>query len=284
MIDDHAHIHDPQFDADREAVLRRALGAGVSKIITVGTSVVESLAAVEVAKKYENVFATVAIHPNEFNKQRTRNKEQKAGSKESEISELREIIVGNRERIVAVGECGLDFFGGGNGVSDEEKSMQTEGFLAQIELARECDLPVVIHCRDAYEEALEILRMRSHQLESCVLHCYGGDREMTEKFLEIPNLLFSFGGNITYPVRKSLVGTKDDIHESLKIIPLSRILTETDCPYLAPQKYRGTRNEPAYVIEVARKIAEVKHVSFEEVDRTTEENAYRCFFGLSRNV
>lgn len=277
MIDDHAHIHDPQFDADREAVVQRALGARVSKIITVGTSVVESLAAVEAAKKYENVFATVAIHPHEYNE-----KFKIQNSKfDGMIQELREIILENRDRIVAVGECGLDFFGGGKGVSDEDKKMQREGFLAQIELAREFELPIVVHCRDAYEEVLEILRIKSYQLKACILHCYMGDREVTEKFLEIPNVVFSFAGNITYPVKKLLMGTKDDIHESLKCIPLSRMLTETDCPYLAPQKYRGTRNEPAYVKEVVRAIADIKKTSSEEVERVTEENANRCFFGGS---
>lgn len=283
MIDDHAHIHDPQFDADREAVLRRALGARVSKIITVGTSVVESLAAVEAAKKYENVFATVAIHPHELSGE--------GGMKNKELGEgirnLKTIVLENRDKVVAVGECGLDFFGGGKGVSDEEKNMQTEGFLAQIKLAREFDLPVVIHCRDAYEEVFNILQPTSNcqSPHSCfILHCYMGDREMTEKFLIVPSVYFSFAGNITYPVKKLLMGTKDDIHESLKCIPLSRMLTETDCPYLAPQKYRGTRNEPAYVIEVARKIAEVKQVPFEEVDRATEETAYRCFPRLRENT
>lgn len=295
MIDAHAHIYDAVFDIDRSEILRRAFDAGVKKILTIGTSVAESRDAVLLAKTDERIFATVAIHPNEFNEQGAKSKEQvrqlvkmskeqKAGSTEMEISELREIIAGNRERVAAVGECGLDFFGGGKGVSDKDKKMQTEGFLAHIELAREFDLPIVIHCRDAYGEMLEILRAKSHQLKANILHCYGGDREMTEKFLEIPNLLFSFAGNSTYPTKKSLMGTKDDICESLKIIPLSRILTETDCPYLAPQKYRGTRNEPAYVVEIVRKISEIKEVSFEEVGRVTEENAYLCFPRLRENI
>lgn len=273
MIDTHSHIHDSQFDVDRDEMVRRALGAGVSKIITVGTSVAESSAAVEAAKKYGNVFATVGIHPHEYN--------EKFKIQNSKFEEMiREIIVGNRERIVAVGECGLDFFGRGAAIPDEQKALQKEGFLAQIELAREFDLPVVIHSRDAYEEVFNILQptFNGQSPFSCfILHGYQGDREMTEKFLEIQNLFFSFAGNITYPVKKILQGTKNDIRESLKIIPLSRILTETDCPYLAPQAYRGTRNEPAYVVEVAKKISEIKGTSFEEVERVTEENARRCF-------
>ena len=290
MIDAHAHIHDTAFDIDRNEMLRRAFYIGVHKILAIGTSFAESRDAVSLAKTDDRIFATVAIHPHEFNEQGARNKEQvrqlakkskeqKAGSKEVEISELREIIAGNRERVVAVGECGLDFFGGGKGVSDEDKKMQTEGFLAHIELAREYELPVIVHCRDAYEEVLEILRIKSSQLKACILHCYMGDQAVTEKFLEIPNIVFSFAGNITYPVRKLLVGTKDDIRESLKCIPLSRMLTETDCPSLAPQKYRGTRNEPAYVEEVVRAIVDIKKTSLEEVERVTEENANQGFFG-----
>ena len=277
MIDAHAHIHDTLFDSDRSEVLRRAFDAGVNKILTIGTSVAESRDAALLAKTDGRIFATVAIHPHEYNE-----KFKIQNSKfDGMIQELREIILENRDRIVAVGECGLDFFGGGKGVSDEDKKMQREGFLAQIELAREFELPIVVHCRDAYEEVLEILRIKSYQLEACILHCYMGNREVTEKFLEIPNVVFSFAGNITYPVKKLLMGTKDDIHESLKCIPLSRTLTETDCPYLAPQKYRGTRNEPAYVEEVVRAIADIKKTSSEEVERVTEENANRCFFGGS---
>lgn len=277
MIDTHAHIHDSQFDVDREMMLRRASEAGVSRIITVGTSVAESVLAVEAAKKYENVFATVAVHPQEFNRK-------ELGMKNKELvgemmRELRELVVKNRERIVAVGECGLDYHTfDGVAVTEEQKAFQREGFLTHIEMAREFSLPIVIHCRDAYDGVFEILEAESSELKACILHCYQGDLDMTRKLLAFgEKVFFSFAGNITYPVKKKLEGTKEDIRESVKIVPPDRILTETDCPYLAPQKYRGTRNEPAYVVEVAQKIAEIKNTSLEEVERVTEENARRCF-------
>lgn len=277
MIDTHAHIHDLAFDADREVMFRRARERGVSRIITVGTSVRESIAAIEIAKKYENVFATVAVHPHEFSRKELGMKNEESGREM--MREIQRLLAENREKIVAIGECGLDYHAfDGVAVTEAQKVFQKEGFLAHIEIARESSLPIVIHCRDAYEEMFEILKAKSQELPACILHCYQGNLEMTRKFLDLDRrVMFSFAGNITYPVKKALAGTKDDIRESITIIPLDRILTETDCPYLAPQAYRGTRNEPAYVVEVARKIAEVKEVSFEEVERATEENANRCF-------
>jgi TatD DNase family protein len=276
MIDTHAHIHDSQFDGDRDEVIRRAFASGVKRIITVGTSVSESVDALAVAKKYEHVFAMVAIHPHEFNRKGLGMK-----NKESGREMMREIeILARDEKVVAIGECGLDYHVfDGVPVTEEQKEVQKSGFREHLELAVRIEKPIVIHARESYGDVLEMLREYVTMLPAVILHCYQGDLDMTRKFLDLDErITFSFAGNITYPVKKALMGTKDDICESIKIISLDRILTETDCPYLAPQKFRGTRNEPAYVAEVARKIADVKGVSLEEVGRVTGENAKRCFF------
>ncbi|QQS15591.1 MAG: TatD family hydrolase [Candidatus Moraniibacteriota bacterium] len=276
MIDTHAHIHEVVFDDDRDEAIRRANAAGVGKIITVGTSVAESVDAVAAAERYEEVlFAAVAVHPHEYSKMPERD------VRLEWIKRLEEIAV--RPKVVAIGECGLDYHAfNGVSVSEEQRNIQQEGFRDHLELARRIGKPVVIHARESYEDVLDIVRRYAEDIPSIVLHCYQGDKGVTQKFLDLSdNILFSFAGNITYPVKKSIAGTKDDVRESIKVIPLERILTETDCPYLAPQKYRGARNEPAYVTEVAKKIAEIKGMPVEGVGLLTEKNAHRSFFQLS---
>lgn len=272
MIDTHAHIHDGQFEADREAVLHRAKEVGVSKIITIGTSIAESRAAVDLAKRYAPVFATVSVHPEEYSKLPNENMRKKWMEELSRVAE--------EDKVVAIGECGLDYFAfGGILMTNEQKNVQQEGFRDHVRLAKHVGKPIVVHARESLEDIFEMLCEFVADVPAVVLHCYQGDARVTRKFLDLDDrILFSFAGNITYPVKKVLQGTKDDPNEVLAMIPLDRMLTETDCPYLAPQKYRGTRNEPAYVVEVAKKIAEVmKGISFEEVEQTTESNALRVF-------
>lgn len=277
MIDAHAHIHDPQFDADRDEVIHRAFLSGVKKIITVGTSVAESLDALSLAKKYDRMFVSVAVHPHEYSKCPS------VEVMERWMKEMGEMM--SDPKVVAIGECGLDYHAfDGVAVSDAQKESQKSGFREHLELARRVGKPVVIHARESYGDALEMIREYAATLPAVVLHCYQGDAGVTQEFLDIgEKIFFSFAGSVTYPVKKALLGTKDDVYESTKLIPLERILTETDCPYLAPQKHRGTRNEPAYVTEVAQKIGEIKNVSLEEVERATEENARQVFFTSDAN-
>ena len=272
MIDTHAHIHDGQFGPDREAMICRARAVGVLRIITIGTDIAESRSAVALAEHHEHVFATVAVHPEEYSKLPN---EEKRREWKNEIARLAE-----RSKVVAIGECGLDYHAfGGVPVTEEQKEIQKSGFRDHLDIAKRVGRPVVIHARESYGDVLDMVRERIHDIPFFVLHCYQGDVEATKAFLDLSDrIFFSFAGNITYPVKKALVGTKDDIRESIKIIPIERMLTETDCPYLAPQAFRGTRNEPAYVAEVVRKLAEVKGISFEETVRATEGNANRCFF------
>ncbi len=324
MLDIHAHLHDAAFDADRDEVVRRALDTGVTKIITIGTDSMESEKAVACAERYENVYASVGIHPHEMNhlvkipntKYQILN--QSHNDQINEWVNTLKDIAKSSSKVVAIGECGLDYFvreeeggeisgrtvlkverplllqttdappaGKATAVSEEQKALQKAGFLAQIELAKELNLPLIIHCRpskgtmDAYEDLFSIL---SHpisriQYPVSILHCYMGDTEVTEKFLELPNVHFSFTGNITYPVKKLLAGSKDDLTETVRLIPIDRILAETDCPYLVPQTHRGKRNEPVFVTEVVGKIAEIKGISREIGEKTITASA-KMIFGI----
>jgi len=274
MIDAHAHIHDPKFDADREAVLVRAKQLGIEHILTIGTSIEESYDAIKIAKEHPGyIFATVAVHPHEYTKLPSQNV-RNAWKKELEVLAQEKIVV-------AVGECGLDYHAfGGFEVSEEQKSAQKEGFLDHLHLAKKVQKPLVIHARESYKDVFEIIQEYRDAIPFFILHCYQGDREITKQFLHLSkNIFFSFAGNITYPVKKSLEGSKNDPREVLQIIPLERILVETDCPYLAPQSQRGKRNEPTYVFETAEFIAKTKKESKERVMHMFKENT-QCVFSL----
>ncbi|MDI6778489.1 MAG: TatD family hydrolase [Patescibacteria group bacterium] len=317
MIDTHAHLDFPEFDQDREEVISRFFENGGRAIINIGVDLERSWKSIEIAKKHKGVFASVGLHPDFFMKHGTHNMEQ-------DFDELR--ILAKHEKVVAIGETGLDYFrikkpdfSRGNPVSVEEiKESQKRGFLAQIELARELNLPVIVHCREAWSDVYEIISgflrfslknekstggsskvrppiqgstfplSRSDRDNSprsnllgipqgqtfFVLHCYSGEEKDTEKFLKLPNVFFSFSGNITYPKPAERAAK---LAEAVKMIPLDKIMLDSDAPFLAPQKYRGKRNEPAHVKFIVEKIAEVKNVSVAEVKRTTDENAIEFF-------
>lgn len=270
MIDTHAHIHDRAFDTDRDSVLDRAKSVGVSGIITIGTSIEESQRAISLANQYPGyVFAGVAVHPHEYSKlpdlyTRTLWK-----------NILRELL--ENPCVVAIGECGLDFHDFGSGVSEEQKQTQKEGFLDHVQLAIDTQKPLVIHCREAYEDVLEILGKYHTKLSSIILHCYQGDEEVTKKFLDMDEVYISFAGNVTYPIKKILEGTKNDMREIARAVPLERLLVETDCPYLSPQAFRGKRNEPGYVASTLGFLAELYNVSKKELGQKTEQTSRRIF-------
>jgi len=277
MIDSHAHIHDPKFDADREAVLVRAREVGVEKILTIGTSVKESRDAVEITKQYPDMMrATVAVHPHEYSKLPDESTQREWKSAIAEMA--REISV------VGIGECGLDFHAfGGVEVTEEQRTCQRAGFLDHIQIAQEVKKPIVIHARESYEDVKcqieNINKTEREKIPWIILHCYQGDVGVTKQFLELSkNIVFSFAGNVTYPVKKPVVGTIDDPREVLATIPLERMLVETDCPYLAPQIYRGKRNEPAYVVETARFIADTRGVSLDTFDHIITRNTKNIFW------
>lgn len=275
MHDIHTHLYWHSYDEDRDLVVQRAREAGVEKMLVIGCTVDESREAIAVAEQYPNIYASVGIHPNELN-----NLELKID--DVRISELKKLAL--NKKVVAIGECGLEYYShDAQLITETQKETQKAGFLAQIALAEELGLPMILHCRasvgmqDAYEDLFLILQSKITNLTSVVLHCYMGDTEVTEKFLTLPNVYFSFTGNITYPVKKAVAGTKDDLTETVKMIPLDRIFTETDCPFLTPQSHRGERNEPAYVPEVLECIARLHGVEPKAVEELTESNFKKAF-------
>ena len=255
FTDSHAHIDGPEFDADREEIIESARAAGVSVILNVGTGDPHSGAferAVELGKKYESVYTAIGTHPHD-----ARFYDDKA---EDRIKTLVE-----SERVIAWGEIGLDFH-----YDNSPRDVQIEVFKRQLHAARECDLPVVIHTREAESETIEILESAySGADRRGIFHCFSGSMELAQRAVEL-GFLISFSGIVTF--KKA-----DELRAVAKQVPLDRLLIETDCPYLSPIPHRGKRNEPAYVIEVARCLAGLHGVELEEMARITSENFKRFF-------
>jgi TatD DNase family protein len=268
MIDTHAHLDFENFDEDREEVISRAFANGVKKIINIGVDLETSKKSIALAEEHDGVFASVGIHPEFFLKGNQ-------GDGRNWIDGLKKMA--GHEKVVAIGECGLDYFRMGEiGEIGGIRERQKKGFLAQIEIARELGLPVVVHCREAWEDLYKIISNFKFQISNFQLHCYSGDKKDTEKFLELPNVCFSFSGNITFP---KPVDRAEKLAEAVRMVPLERLMLDSDSPFLAPQQVRGKRNEPAYVRHIAEKIAEIKGISVAEVEKATDENA-KIFFGI----
>jgi TatD DNase family protein len=260
FVDSHAHIDGEEYDGDRDAVVERARAAGLWAILNVGTGDPSSGAferAVKVAESYTDVYAAIGIHPHDA---RLYNDEAEARL----LSIRRE-----SERVVAWGEIGLDFH-----YENSPRETQREVFARQLGIARREKLPVIIHSRSADEETVEILRQAHAASDNArgIMHCFGGGRWMAEQVLEL-GFMVSFAGNVTF--KKA-----DDLRDVAKLIPLERLLIETDCPYLTPVPFRGRRNEPARVVETARLLAELRGIDVMELGRITSENFSRLF-GLS---
>lgn len=257
IIDTHAHLHDREFEHDFWEVLSRARGAGIGRIILIGENAENSAAAVEKAQAPPAGWATVGIHPHhakEFSP--------------SSLTQLRDLAVSHRDVVVAIGEIGLDFH-----YDFSPREIQESAFCAQIELALELGLPMVIHCRDAYDLALEILKRyhaRVKQPPWGVMHCYFGTLEQAWEFYNI-GMLLGVGGSVTF--RKA-----ETVHEVVRELPLEAFVLETDAPYLAPVPYRGKRNEPSFLPLVVPRIAELRNITPAEVAAATTRNAYRLFW------
>jgi TatD DNase family protein len=258
LIDTHAHLDFHQFDRDRDAVLRRARQAGVGAIITIGTDVATSRAAVELAARYEGVFATVGMHPHD------------ARALDGDaLATLREL--GRRPKVVAIGEIGLDFYR-----DRSPRDVQRRAFRAQLAWAAALGKPVVVHDRDAHDDVMSILidwaaGLSTTPLAGCagVLHTFSGDLSMAQRALAA-GFYISVSGPVTYKNARHLP-------DVVRAVPLDRLLVETDCPFLAPEPHRGQRNEPAYVSFVAGRVADLKGVPVDHVARATTENARRLF-------
>jgi TatD DNase family protein len=256
FVDSHAHIDGEEFDADRGEVVARARAAGVRAILNVGTGDPHSGTlerAVAVAESYEGVYAAAGVHPHDARLY-------------DEAAEQRLLgIFGRGGRVVAWGEIGLDFH-----YDHSPRDVQRRVFARQLALAREAELPVIIHSREADAETVEILRAAyAGAPRGGVMHCFGGGPALAEAALEI-GFYISLAGNVTFKKAEPL-------REVARRIPLERLLVETDCPYLAPVPHRGRRNEPAHVVETARFLAELRGEEAAELGRVTSANFARLF-------
>jgi len=281
LIETHAHLDYPDFANDFDDVLRRAVEAGVTRIITIGTSVESSRRAVDLAEKYPNIFAVIGVHPSYAGE-----------AAEDIITPLRALA--KSKRVVAIGEAGLDYhrlpsveaakrkdvqvFNALQSETEEQveariedgayKSKQADLFEQQLDLAVELRINVVIHQRDAWYDTLEILRGYGHQV-SGVFHCFGGTREQAEEVLAMGHLV-SFTGIVTFKNGAS-------VREVAAGLSLGEFMVETDCPYLAPVPFRGKRCEPAHTRLVAESIASARGISLEEIARATTATAEQFF-------
>ncbi len=266
-IDTHAHVNFPEFDEDREVVLRNALDEGVF-VVNVGTNLESSRRAISIAEQYnEGVYAIVGIHPHEVMEL------EKNGLIDSTLAELKELA--KHGKVIGIGECGLDFFKieeYNKGVTVEDvKKVQEKVFRGQIDISLALDKPLMLHCRDSYSETLEILynysRVPSVKLRGNA-HFFAGSLEQAKAFISC-GFTISFTGVITFAKNYELL---------IKEIPLDKILSETDCPYVAPVPFRGKRAEPLHVKLVVQKIAEIKGISTEEAREQIEKNVKQMFF------
>ena len=249
IIDTHAHLDFEEFDGDRIETVARAAAAGVSDIITIGTTLAGAIKTLEIASKSENVHAAAGIHPNYV------------AENFGEWSELAALF--ERNIFVGVGETGLDFYR-----DHTPKSMQIAAFKEHICLSLERNLPLIIHCRDAYEEVIAAID-GFENMPRGVFHCFGGTTDFAAEAVK-RGFLISFAGQLTF--KKS-----DALRETAASIPIESILVETDCPYLAPAPNRGKRNEPAFAVHTAAMLAEVHGVSYARMAQALSANARRLF-------
>jgi len=256
FIDSHAHIDGPEFDSDRAEVIQRAQSSGVSVILNVGTGdphggVFER--AVELGDKHDCVYTAIGTHPHD------------ARLYDDKAEERIRALVKSSRRIVAWGEIGLDFH-----YDNSPRETQVAVFRRQLKAARECNLPVIIHTREAEQETIDILRTECEGSPLAgVLHCFSGTLNLAKQALDL-GFLISFSGIITF--KKA-----DELRDVARAVPVDRLLIETDCPFLAPIPYRGKRNEPAYVVEVAKSLSGIHGIETEEIARITAANFVSLF-------
>ena len=250
-IDAHAHLDFKEFDTDRDQVIDRAQKAGVEIIINAGTNLARSLKSIELANKYTFIYATIGIHPHDVGTEL-----------QFPLQQLKEMT--QNQKVIGIGEVGLDYY---RKLSPKEK--QIDFLKAFIELSLELNKPLILHCRDAFDDMLKILD--GYPQARGVSHCFLGSWDIAQEFIK-RGFLISFTGAVTYPGKNH-----DELVEVIKNVPLNSFLTETDAPYLAPIPYRGTRNEPAYVVEVTKYIAEIKDLKAKEIGNHALNNAKRLF-------
>jgi len=252
LIDTHTHLDDARYNDDREAVIIRAREAGVEAFVTIGCDLATSQAAVALADRFPFVYASIGVHPHEVKHVR-----------DGWYDEFRRLA--NNKNVVAYGEIGLDYH-----YNHSSPKEQRDRFREQIQVARELALPVIIHTRDAQQDTVTILKEERASEIGGVFHCFSGDNRLAKEALDL-GFYLSFSGILTFQNAAPL-------REIAQNTPLDRVLIETDCPYLTPVPYRGTRNEPVHVSHVAKQLAALHpELSLDEVQRTTTLNAKRLF-------
>lgn len=274
LFDSHAHINFKPFEKDQDAVIKRALDNEIN-IINVGSQLSTSQRAVEIANEYnEGVYAAIGLHPIHLEDQIYKDKidneeiEFRTRAEKFDVPAYKELA--NNNKVVAFGETGFDFYH----IHDKNKekiiSLQKETLKLHLDLAKELNKSVILHCRDAYPQLLDFLHKNGQKVKG-VLHCYSGTQEQAKKFLNF-GLYLGFTGIITFK-NKGL----DELRNVVKETPLDKILVETDCPYLTPEPHRGKRNEPLYVRYIANKVAEIKGISQAKVAEQTTTNVKKLF-------
>ncbi len=250
MFDSHCHLTDGRFDQDRAAVVNGARQAGVTRLVTIASNLDDARAAVELAAEHDGIWSTAGVHPHEVSEAR-----------EDDLQGIRELAA-DRPEVVAIGETGLDFF-----YDHSPRDLQRTWFEAQLMLAHEVDLPLVIHSREAEDDTIALIRDAPTSTRM-VLHCFTGSMRLLEAGLEA-GCYVSFSGIVSF--------AKFDGQEAVRTVPRDRVLAETDSPYLAPVPHRGKRNEPGFVVHTARAAAELKAVAEDEFARITTGNFYKLF-------
>ena len=258
IFETHAHYDDEQFDSGREALLASLPDCGIKRVVNVGASIASTRNSVELAEKYDFIYAAVGVHPSEIEE-----------LNEERFNWLRELT--KLEKVVAVGEIGLDYYWD---KEPEVQERQRYWFKRQMELAKEANLPIIVHSRDAAADTLQVMKEAHAEEIPGVIHCYSYSPEIAQEFIKM-GYYIGVGGVVTFKNAKKL-------KETVEQIPLERILLETDCPYMAPEPYRGKRNDSRYIPYIVEKIAELKQVSIEEVEEITWRNAMNLYRDVTK--
>ena len=259
LVDSHCHLDFPDFSTELDAVVSRARAAGIGRMVTISTRVKRHAQILAIAERFSEVFCSVGTHPHYSNE-------------ELDIDSARLIAIAKHAKVVAIGEAGLDYFR-----NNSPRDAQEQSFREHIKAARESALPLVIHSRDCDVDMARILREESGKgAFPAVLHCFTGGRELAFTAIELGHYV-SFTGILTFK-------NSDALREIAAALPADRVMVETDAPYLAPLPFRGKRNEPAFVTETAKVLAQTRGASDEEIARQTTENFFRLFNKVPRNL
>lgn len=251
LIDSHVHLDDERFDGDRDILIKSLKSNGIELVINIGADMKSSVDSIELAKRYDNIYAAIGVHPHSASEMT-----------ENTLDELRDMA--KEDKVIAIGEIGLDYY-----YDNSPRDIQRKWFREQLELAKELDLPVIIHSRDATKETYDIIKEAQDGTLRGVLHCFSGSVEVAMEYIKL-GFYISIGGTVTF--KNSRV-----VREVAEAVPLDKFLVETDCPYLTPEPYRGKRNEPMFVKYAAEKIVEIRGISFEELSKATNKNTKELF-------